>query len=97
MIALAFLLVLLSAVLHALWNYATKKVSGNLSVLYIGLILACGIFAPVLLLFPSSKILVVPAYPFVLATGMIHALYFYLLSKAYSHGSISTVYPIARG
>jgi len=96
-IAVAFSLVMLSALLHALWNYTTKKVSGNLSVLYIGLIFACGIFSPVLLLFPRSEIFVVPAFPFVLATGMIHALYFYLLSKAYTYGNISTVYPIARG
>lgn len=97
MIAVAFSLVMLSALLHALWNYTTKKVSGNLSVLYVGLIFVCGIFSPVLLLFPRSDIFVIPAFPFVLATGMIHAFYFYLLSKAYAYGNISTVYPIARG
>lgn len=97
MIAVAFSLVILSALLHALWNYATKKVSGNLSVLYFALIFACGIFFPVLLLFSHSEIFVAAAFPFILATGIIHAFYFYLLSKAYTYGNISTVYPIARG
>ena len=33
----------------------------------------------------------------VVATGLIHALYFILLARAYSRGEISVVYPIARG
>jgi drug/metabolite transporter (DMT)-like permease len=37
------------------------------------------------------------AAPFMLATGVIHALYFGLLSKGYETGEISLVYPIARG
>ncbi len=37
------------------------------------------------------------AYPYVLATGAIHSLYFVLLGKAYETGEISFVYPAARG
>jgi uncharacterized membrane protein len=36
-------------------------------------------------------------WPFVVATIAIHALYFVLLGRAYEHGDLSLVYPIARG
>ncbi len=93
----AFLLVILSAVLHALWNFATKKVSGNICVLYIGLLLACIIYVPFVLAFASSELFTPAAFPYILATGIIHTIYFFALSKAYNYGEISTVYPIARG
>lgn len=35
--------------------------------------------------------------PFIIATGLIHAVYFILLGISYKHGEISMVYPIARG
>jgi drug/metabolite transporter (DMT)-like permease len=97
MVLLAFLLVILSAVLHALWNFLTKRVSGSLSVLYLGIIYACLMLAPFVLLLPTSYIPVPSAFRFIIATGVIHALYFFLLSQAYKHGNISTVYPVARG
>jgi uncharacterized membrane protein len=37
------------------------------------------------------------AWPVVVATGVIHAVYFVLLGRAYGHGDLSLVYPIARG
>ena len=36
-------------------------------------------------------------WPFVVATIVIHAVYFVLLGRAYQHGDLSLVYPIARG
>ena len=97
MLLSAFLLVILAAILHALWNFTAKKVSGNLSVLYFGLLFGCIILLPLLFLFSPPSVFVPSAYPYVLATGVIHAFYFFLLSKAYNYGNISTVYPIARG
>ncbi len=37
------------------------------------------------------------AVPFVLATILIHAVYFFALGRAYRDGDFSRVYPIARG
>lgn len=93
----AFALVILSAALHALWNFATKKVSGNICVLYIGLLLACIIYVPCVLAFVSSELFTAATLPYIIATGIIHTIYFFALSKAYNYGEISTVYPIARG
>lgn len=93
----AFLLVILAATLHALWNFAAKKVSGNLSVIWIGLVLATIAIIPFLFFLSPEQIFVTKAWPFILATGIIHAVYFFAVAKAYEHGDISIVYPIARG
>ncbi len=96
MAGIAFVLVLMSAMLHGLWNFLTKRVSGNLSVLYVGISTMCLLLLPFVLL-RSPRPFIPPAYHLVIATGVIHALYFYFLSQAYKYGNISTVYPVARG
>jgi drug/metabolite transporter (DMT)-like permease len=93
----AFLLIILAAALHALWNFAAKKASGNLSVIWIGLAMATIAIIPFLFLLSPDQIFVLEAWPFVLATGIIHAFYFFALAKAYEYGDISIVYPLARG
>jgi drug/metabolite transporter (DMT)-like permease len=93
----AFLLVILAATLHALWNFATKKVSGNLSVIWIGLVLATIAIIPFLFFLSPEQIFVTKTWPFILATGLIHAVYFFAVAKAYEHGDISIIYPLARG
>src|SRR4030043_43957 len=93
----AFLLIILAAALHALWNFAAKKASGNLSVIWMGLAMATIAIIPFLFLLSPDQIFVLEAWPFVLATGIIHAVYFFALAKAYEHGDISVVYPISRG
>lgn len=93
----AFLLVILAATLHALWNFAAKKASGNLGVIWIGLALATIFIIPFLFFLSPEQIFVSKAWPFILATGIIHAVYFFAVAKAYEHGDISIVYPIARG
>src|SRR4030042_2843895 len=94
---LAFLLIILAAALHALWNFVAKKAAGNLSVIWIGLAMATIAIIPFLFLLSPGQIFVLEAWPFILATGTIHAFYFFFLAKAYEHGDISVVYPIARG
>ncbi len=95
------MLVLFAAACHAGWNYAARKVSGNMVVIWLALL--CGS----ILLFPftvgwgvyfgfgesiSSK-----GIGYIFASGAIHSVYFVLLAHAYKHGEISSVYPIARG
>jgi drug/metabolite transporter (DMT)-like permease len=97
MSALAFTLVVLSAFLHASWNFATKRVSGDISVLYIGLCAASLLSLPVVLFFLYCDGISLKSLFFILGTGAIHAVYFFALSRAYRYGDISVVYPIARG
>lgn len=92
-----FVLVLIAAFLHALWNFAARKASGNLAVMWLGLVIASIICLPLALgIWPSMES-IRSALPNMLATGIIHSLYFWLLSKSYKEGEISFVYPIARG
>ena len=97
MTTLALTLVLLSALCHAAWNLLLKR-SGSQEV-FVWMLLAGGgvMLVPLgvvlFLLYPISP----PGYWFVLATVVIHAIYFILLGRAYSRGDLSLVYPIARG
>jgi drug/metabolite transporter (DMT)-like permease len=92
--ALAILLLLSSASLHALWNLLLKRSQEK----YIAMgwqVLISGVFAFFLLLFtgfpPRSMWL------FALISMGLEAVYFILLSNAYSDHDFSLVYPIARG
>jgi drug/metabolite transporter (DMT)-like permease len=91
---LAIVLLLLSASLHALWNLLLKRSQEK----YIAMgwqVLISGVFAFFLLLFtgfpPRSMWL------FALISMALEAVYFILLSNAYSDHDFSLVYPIARG
>ncbi len=90
----AIFLLLLSATLHALWNLLLKKSEEK----YIAMgwqVILSGVFAFILLLFtgfpPRSMWL------FAMVSMILEAVYFILLSNAYSDHDFSLVYPIARG
>lgn len=91
----AFLLVVVAAVLHALWNLAAKQASGNIGVFWLGLCFASGLLLPAVWL--SGLSLDPAGLPYVLATALIHTAYFGLLAASYRHGEMSVVYPLARG
>ena len=97
MTALALALVLLSALCHAAWNLLLKR-SGNPEVftwalLVSGSVVLFPLGVVLFLLYPVSS----TGYWLVLASVVIHLLYFILLGRAYSRGDLSLVYPVARG
>ncbi len=92
-----FALVLAAAVVHALWNFAARKVAGNVGVLWLSVWTAGLLCLPFAVHVSLSGASIEGALPFTLATGVLHAIYFILLAKAYEKGEISFVYPIARG
>ena len=94
---IAFQLVILAATLHAVWNFATKKIAGDLAVIWIGLVMACITFTPFIFFLAPDQMAFQKVYPHIIASGVIHAVYFFALAKAYEYGDISVVYPIARG
>jgi drug/metabolite transporter (DMT)-like permease len=88
-------LVLLSALLHAVWSVSIKQ-SGdplcfNLLQTWSGSLLLA-VAAPWI---PWSAI-PAPVFGLMLLAGPTHALYLYWMSRAYEHGDLSLVYPIAR-
>jgi drug/metabolite transporter (DMT)-like permease len=93
----ALMLVVGAAVLHAAWNALAKRGRDPVAFLW----LASAVAAPALLPWAAPQLLAggVPAaaVPFVVATIVLHAIYFYALGRAYATGAYSIVYPIARG
>jgi len=94
---IAFLLVILAAALHALWNFLTKKTAGDLATIWNGMVMVCIVFTPFMFFLAPEVVAFSKVYPHIIASGVIHAFYFFYLAKAYEHGEISVVYPIARG
>ena len=87
-------IVLLAALMHAVWNALLKSSSDPLIELT-GLNLAAGVVALILLPFvglPGSE-----SVPFLLGTMLVHAAYYALLLLSYARGGLSLVYPVARG
>jgi phosphonate utilization associated putative membrane protein len=86
--------VLCGALLHAGWNALIK--SGSDKSLDTALIHSLGIFVAVPLIFvtgfPASV-----AWPYIIASMVIHLGYYIALAGAYKHGDLGLTYPIMRG
>lgn len=91
---LSLTLVLLSAGLHASWNLIVKSGDDKLISAWLTVLAAPLVLWPLLLLtgLPSPKVWAV-----LLGSGAIHAAYNVALVRAYEHGDLSIVYPVARG
>jgi drug/metabolite transporter (DMT)-like permease len=90
---LPLVLVLLSALMHAGWNFIAKLGDDRLVAMAImkvpNLLVALAIIAFVGLPAPES-------WPYLLASWVVNCTYFYFLIRAY-HGDLSLAYPVARG
>ncbi len=99
MTAAALGLILIAAVLHALWNLLAKRAGGGPAFVWL-----YGT-ASALLLLPFAVAVYVVQRPeitlagasFTLASALLHAAYFVVLQQAYQEGDLSVVYPVARG
>ncbi|MEX0943810.1 MAG: EamA family transporter [Pseudomonadales bacterium] len=88
------LLVLLAALLHAVWN-AMVKASGDRLILMAWIAASTSLIAAPLAFFvelPTKEV-----WAFLLVTLCIHTAYMLLLVRAYGHGDFGQVYPLARG
>ena len=88
------LLVLLAAFLHAFWN-AVVRGAGDKTIA-LGLI-ALGHLVPGVLIAARAPLPNAEAIPYMVASVIIHWIYFYLLNTAYRLGDLSVIYPISRG
>src|SRR4051812_23204734 len=94
MSAAVFLAVLFAALLHAGWNALVKLGLDRFSsVLFLALVQG----AIALLLLPFFGLPPRVAWPWVLAGSALHSGYKLVLIRAYGHGDLSQVYPLARG
>ncbi len=91
-----FSIVLLSGLIHAIWNSIAKKVGHNITVLWLG----TSMWALALLPFIWPYLGTIPNHMLLkwsLISGGIHVFYYLALTYAYAHYPLSIIYPIARG
>ncbi len=93
---LPFLLVMASAVSHALWNLLAKDASDKEAFMLLINILSLLVSIPFFVLILPSVSFPVQAAPFLLMSGFAEVVYFVALGKAYELGDLSVVYPLAR-
>jgi drug/metabolite transporter (DMT)-like permease len=88
------IIILGAALLHAAWNTLLRSTSDRLWGMLV-LNIACPLIAlPMVLFFPLPD---PAAWPYILLSAFFVAGYNIFLVKAYEHGELSQVYPVARG
>ncbi|WP_066194153.1 DMT family transporter [Gracilibacillus timonensis] len=95
----ALTLVVISATIHATWNFLAKRSSGGTSFVWLYMLVSAVIYSPLVII-----VIVVVDIKFgwlelglILASACLHLLYAITLQKGYRIGDFSLVYPIARG
>ncbi|MCA3267421.1 MAG: EamA family transporter [Azospirillum sp.] len=87
-------LVLLAALMHASWNAVVKSDPDRLASFGLVMLAGCVLGA---ILAPFVGVPAPESWGYLLASVLIHCVYYYFLLKAYAVGDLSHVYPIARG
>ncbi|PPR49503.1 MAG: hypothetical protein CFH15_00453 [Alphaproteobacteria bacterium MarineAlpha5_Bin5] len=89
-----FILILFSALFHAMWSALIKSSSNPLSLMGITSIMELVIFIPLTFTVPLPTLEI---WYFLIATIVIHVFYRLNVIYSYKFGDLSYVYPIARG
>ena len=93
----AIVLVLIAALSHASWNLLVRRSLipelANWFMAFLGGVIALPFAVFYLVTAPPSAI----GWVFISGTVILHIAYFFTLGRAYKHGDMSVVYPIARG
>lgn len=92
--SLVFTAVLFAAACHAGWNAAIKT---GLDPLSSTVLITTGAGLVSLVLLPFAGLPPAAAWPWVIASVVVHLFYFAGLSEAYRTGDLGQVYPLARG
>ena len=92
--AFVFAAVLFAAACHAGWNAAIKR---GLDPLATTVLISLGAGVVALALVPFAGLPAAPAWPWMMASVLIHLVYFAALIESYRAGDMGQVYPLARG
>jgi drug/metabolite transporter (DMT)-like permease len=97
MSTVAIILVILSALMHAGRNYLTKKATDKQAFVWWYEVVGLLLFTPLFLVyFPAVSLTSITVWIFILASGLLHFVYWVFLTKALETGDLSLVYPIMR-
>ena len=99
MTATALGMVLVAAILHALWNLMAKRAGGGPAFVWLYGTTSALLLSPlaIALLFVRQPQLSFVGISFTVASAILHAGYFIVLQEGYREGELSVVYPVARG
>jgi drug/metabolite transporter (DMT)-like permease len=86
--------VLFGALLHATWNALIKAQSDRFGAAMLVAIGAGAIALPAVVYFPPPP---AEAWPYIVASSIIHVGYFALVGYAYRHADLGVAYPLTRG
>ena len=89
-----FILILFSALCHAVWSAIIKSSKNPLSLMGITSVLEVTIFLPLTFTVPFPTLEV---WYFLIATVIIHVIYRLNVIYSYRYGDLSYIYPISRG
>ncbi len=97
--ASALALVVLAGLIHAGWNIAAKKASGDVRYAFFIAFFTVILWAPLgaYLAWQHLPAWEAAAWACVVASGGIHVLYFIVLLRGYRKADLTVVYPLARG
>lgn len=95
----AFLLIVLAGLIHAGWNIVAKKAGGDARFAFFTAVLMMLVWAPLGLWLGVDQ---VPRWgavewAFVVASGVLHVVYYVVLLRGYRQADLTVVYPLARG
>ena len=97
MTSAALLLVLGSAVLHAIWNFLFKRAKDKGAFAWLFSVASVILYFPVFAVLVGMGGLPAEGWHAVVLSAIVHTFYFALLGYGYSAGDLSLVYPLARG
>lgn len=95
----ALALVIVGALLHAVWNLSAKKASGGVAFVWLfGLVsLVCAAPVGLFAWFHNPQPFNIKIWSIIVASAVVHVLYSVVLQKGYQKSDFSIVYPLARG
>ena len=93
----SFLLVLVAALMHALWNAMAKRGRDKFLFLWCSASIATVFLLPAIVVEGIRGDLPGQGWIYVFLSILIHVVYFYALSRAYKASDYSLAYPLARG
>ena len=97
MSGLALAIVVFAALLHASWNFLAKKSKNKMAFIWWFLLIATLAYLPMFLYYWPRQSVSPAGWACIVATGILHALYFWFMGGAYERGDLSLVYPLSRG
>ena len=97
MTLIALSLILISAVAHATWNFLAKRTVNQELFIWLMIISIGILLLPLAIILLMSDPVSGPGWWFIVGTIILHAIYFVLLARSYTHADLSLVYPVARG